>query len=306
LTLCQKQKAIKPLSESILKCLSYYDVFSYPLNAQEVFNSLDRNSTSVQEVEIALDRLRTNGRIDSYADYFGLQDIEKNVARRLKGNQLALEAMPLAKEWSSFISGFPYVRGVFLSGSLSKNFMEDDGDIDYFVVTTPGRLWLSRTLLVLYKKLFLFNSHKYFCVNYFVDTEHLEIEEKNLFTATELATLIPACGAETYIPFMDKNSWIKSYFPNFPKHEIGLINEVKNGAFKRTFEKLLNNPLGTMLDRLCMRLTVSFWKRKFTSFEKDRFDIALKSRPYVSKHHPNNYQQKVLAAFEERFSAAHV
>jgi len=194
---------------------------------------------------------------------------------------------------------------MFLSGSLSKNFMEVDGDIDYFVVTSPGRLWLSRTLLVLYKKLFLFNSHKYFCVNYFVDTEHLEIEEKNLFTATELATLIPACGPETYVPFMDQNSWVANYFPNFPKHEISSISAVKNGTLKRVFEKLLNNPIGTLLDRLCMRLTVGYWKRKFTSFEKDRFDIALKSRPYVSKHHPNNYQQKVLSAFEERFSAAH-
>lgn len=281
-------------------------MFAYPLKAQEIFYSLDRNSTTVGEVEATLGAMVDEGRLLQHEKFYGFGELESNVNRRLKGNRLALEAMPQARKWSRFISGFPYVKGVFLSGSISKNFMEEDGDIDYFVVTTPGRLWLSRTFLVLFKKLFLFNSHKYFCVNYFVDTEHLEIEEKNLFTATELVTLIPICGAETYGPFMDHNDWVKKHFPNFPPHESSTISAVKNGMFKRGIEACFNNPLGALLDRTCMKLTVGFWKRKFSAFEKDRFDIALKSRPYVSKHHPNNYQQKVLTAFEERFSAAQV
>ena len=46
--------------------------------------------------------------------------------------------------------------------------------------------------------------------NYFVDSQHLEIEEKNIFTATELATLIPACNKEIYNTLIDTNSWMKS------------------------------------------------------------------------------------------------
>jgi len=297
---------IKPLSASIVKCLSYYDVFSYPLNANEIFSSLDRNSTNVEEVTSALTRLVEDGRICHHKDFYGFGKLEGSVERRLKGNRLALEAMPNARKWSRFISGFPYVRGVFLSGSISKNVMEEDGDIDYFVVTTPGRLWLARTLLVLYKKLFLFNSHKYFCVNYFVDTNHMEIEEKNLFTATELVTLKPICGAENYAAFMEENHWVKEHFPNYPMYEKASIGDVKNGSIKRFIEGACNNGMGALLDKLCMKITVGFWKRKFNEFEKDRFDIALKSKPYVSKHHPNNYQQKVLTAFHERMAAAQV
>lgn len=281
-------------------------MFSYPLNPREIFNSLDRNSTNVNEVQSALTDLVAGGRLAYHKNFYGFGSIEENVTRRLEGNRLAIEAMPKARKWSRFISGFPYVRGVFLSGSISKNFMEEDGDIDYFVVTKPGRLWLSRTLLVLYKKLFLLNSHKYFCVNYFIDTEHLEIEEQNLFTATELVTLIPICGADNYVLFMDKNNWVRKHFPNFPAYETASILKVKNGPFKRIVEFCFNNPLGGIVDRFCMKMTVGFWKRKFNDFEKDRFDIALKSRSYVSKHHPNNYQQKVLTAFEKRFSAAQV
>ncbi|MEZ4965453.1 MAG: hypothetical protein R2791_09430 [Saprospiraceae bacterium] len=53
----------------------------------------------------------------------------------------------------------------------------------------------------------MLNSHKYFCVNYFVDTEHLEIEDKNLFTATETVTLLPLYGRDWYEGFYKALSW---------------------------------------------------------------------------------------------------
>ena len=79
---------------------------------------------------------------------------------------------------TKFISKFPYVRAILLSGSISKGYMDKDSDVDYFIITQPNRLWVTRLLLMLFKKIFLFNSRKVFCINYFVDSEKLEIEEK--------------------------------------------------------------------------------------------------------------------------------
>ena len=89
---------------------------------------------------------------------------------------------------------FPFTRAIMISGSLSKNYADEASDVDYFIIVKPGRLWIARTLLIIYKRIFLMNSKKYFCVNYFIDEDHLEIEEKNLFTAVELTTLIPIHG----------------------------------------------------------------------------------------------------------------
>ena len=33
------------------------------------------------------------------------------------------------------------------------------------------------------------------------------------------------------------------------------------------------------------------------------FEIAFKTRTYVSKHHPNNFQRKVLDRFEYRYNS---
>ena len=89
------------------------------------------------------------------------------------------------------IKRFPFVRAVFLSGELSKNISSDDGDIDFMIVTEKNRLWICRTLLTFFKKIFLFNQKKYLCINYFVDEEHLHLPKKNIFTATEIAHVKP-------------------------------------------------------------------------------------------------------------------
>ena len=215
-------------------------------------------------------------------------------------NQRAQQFLPKAHMMSRLMSKFPFVRAVFISGSLSKNVMPDGGDIDYFIVTQPGRLWIARTLLVLFKKLFLFNSHKYFCVNYFVDQNHLEIEEKNRFTATEIITLLPTYGQQYYQQFFAANTWAKKYYPCFPERAVTEIPVHQSGWVQQTGEFFFKEKTGDWVDRFFMKKTLNYWHRKFENFDKDKFAIALKSRPYVSKHHPLDFQTRVLAEYQNR------
>ena len=46
-----------------------------------------------------------------------------------------------------------------------------------------------------------------------------------------------------------------------------------------------------------MEKTINYWNRKFKNFDSNQFAIALKSRRYVSKHHPQNFQERVLRAY---------
>ncbi len=161
-----------------------------------------------------------------------MTDDEKYVHRRKKGNELAEKRLKTAKRVSGLISRFPFIRGILLSGSISKGFMEEDSDIDYFIITHPNRVWFSRLMLMLFKKLFFFNSKKIFCINYFVDSEKLEIEEKNIFTATEIVTLLPTYGKKIYDEFYEKNYWVKEFYPNYPKRETDKVLDRKDGIVK--------------------------------------------------------------------------
>ena len=149
---------------------------------------------------------------------------------------------------------------------------------------------------------FLLNSRRDFCVNYFLDTEHLTVEDRNRFTATEVVTLIPTYGNGTTEAFFERNAWAFKMFPDAPtpqSHEVAIGNARRKGILERS----LGGRLGDRLDSWCMQLTWYRWKRKFDHFDARTFELALRTRTYVSKHHPRNFQKRVLDGFHERIAA---
>ena len=289
-----------PTARAILHALLYFEVFSYPLTVEEVFRFSDCAGATIDEVREKLEDLERKGLVFQFGHFYQTQNNPAWEVRRLECNRRADRHLPIARHRARLIGGFPFIRGVFVSGSLSKHCMSADSDIDFFLVTEPGRLWLARTMLVFFKKIFLLNSHKYFCVNYFVDTSHLEIQEKNRFTATETVTLLPMYGQEWYAAFCAANGWAWEQYPNAAPRPAEGVPQHSRPFLKRLLEWILNGKMGDWLDSRFMRLTVGFWKKKFKHFDLDAFNIALKSRRYVSKHHPLHFQEKVLTTFERR------
>jgi hypothetical protein len=287
-----------PTESAVLQTLAYFAVFSHPLTVEEVFAYCSEETATETEILRSLEKLVEDGSAFQFGDFFQAQKDAAWVKNRLEYNRRAAEVWPIAQRMALLIGHFPFVRGVFVSGSLSKHCMRPDSDVDFFVVTASGRLWLARTLLILFKKIFLLNSHKYFCINYLVDVDHLEIEEKNLFTATESVTLLPMWGSEFYVAFCQKNAWAWQYYPHSPYRSTADVPAHARGFFKKGLEKVLAGKLGTWLDHKLQRLTVRFWKKKFRHLDNQQFELALKSRRRVSKHHPQHFQEKVLERFE--------
>ena len=229
-------KSITGLDDQILRTFLYFDIFNYPLKSEEVFKFLGVPALDKSIITLRLNSLRDQRIIFQFGELFSLKNDNSLIERRIKGNQNADEYLILARKTANFISKFPFVRAVLASGSLSKGYMDEKSDLDFFIVTAPNRLWIARTLLVLYRRVFLANSHKYFCVNYFVDEKHLEIEEKNLFTATELATVIPLYGSQQYESLQGVNSWLNEFFPNYTPRSIA-VSHIQNCHGLKKFPK---------------------------------------------------------------------
>jgi hypothetical protein len=292
-----------PLRRSILRTLAYYDIFSYPLTAEEIYINLGVNHISPVEIKSELEKLSSDNIVFCKDEFYQLKDDDKYIYRRSAGNKLAEKRLKTARRVSSFISRFPFIRGILLSGSISKGFMEEDADIDYFVITHPNRVWFSRFMLMVFKKIFLFNSKKNFCINYFVDTEHLEIEEKNIFTATEIVTLLPTFGVNIYEEFYNKNLWTRNFYPNFPMRDTKNILDRKNGIIKSLSEKILGNKIGDKFDDFAMALFERFNKTKYKDYDREDFKLAFKSSKNESKHHPKFFQRKVLQEFDHKLQS---
>jgi molybdopterin-biosynthesis enzyme MoeA-like protein len=291
------------LTKSVVNTLLYFDIFHYPLTTTEIFQYLQTNHVQESDVQTKLDSLVNDSVLFRLGNFYSPQNNPELEVRRVKGNNLADQYLSLARKRAKLISSFPFVRAVMISGSLSKGYMDEKSDFDFFIVTEKERLWIARTLLVMYKRIFLFNSHKYFCVNYFVDSSHLEIEEKNLFTATELATLIPIVDEGHYPALMTTNTWLATFFPNYSPRTLVDTLPLEQNKVKALLESLINLLFGKYWEKLFMYATLNRWKKKYKKqYDQPDFEVAFKSKEYVSKNHPNNYQRKVMELYKEKIS----
>ncbi|MEO4006800.1 MULTISPECIES: nucleotidyltransferase domain-containing protein [unclassified Flavobacterium] len=284
----------------ILKPILYFSIFNHPLQLEEVYSFSDHENRMDfdREIEQALQQ----GIITKTDRYYHTNLTTEHIHRRETGNRNAVKAMEKAQKKAQFISSwFPFVEAVAISGSLSKGYFDDNSDIDFFIISKPGYLWICRTCLVLYKKLFLFNSKKYFCVNYFITADNLEIEEKNRFTATEIVTLIPLYGKEKLIAFYESNQWVRSFFPNKTQTDSDSIRPIKKKKITAAFERFLSGSIGRRIEQLTFKTTFWFWKLKFERKLASEFSIAFKSSKRVSKHHPSNFQKKIIDALNQKY-----
>jgi predicted nucleotidyltransferase len=283
----------------VIRTLLYFDIFHYPLTLDEVVKFHPHKSDRTSIIN-AISLLRNKLVVFKLDGFYSLHPNNTFAQRRKAGNELAKKRLQTARKFSWLISKFPFVRAIMISGSLSKDYMETNSDIDYFIITEPGRLWLTRGLLALFKRFFLLNSHKFFCTNYLIDSQSLEIEEKNIYTAIETATLIPVYGKELYKKFANKNQWTKNHLPNMRGDREAFISE-NVSRVKKIIERMLSGSAGEKLDLYFMKVAIERWRRQFgNSFATKDFEIAFKSKRNVSKNHPRFFQKQILNHYQEK------
>lgn len=287
------------MKPSILKVLAYFDLFAYPVSAEEIQFFLDR-PVDKKLLSEDLQRLVQESYLFRQGDLFSLRNDPSLMLKRLEGNARAASLLKTARRISQFLYQFPFVRGISISGSLSKNYADENADIDFFIITKSGRLWLARTIMHMFKKLSFLTGHQHwFCMNYYVDEAALVIEEKNIFTAIELITLLPVCGGSVVETFFRSNDWASDYFPQYKLRTGGSI--AKDGWLKKFAEFSLDNRLGDRIDDYLCKLTSRRWsqkeKRHKLNIKGNR--MGLKTGKHFSKPNPVFFQEKILSLYKK-------
>lgn len=292
------------LQQHILNVLAYFDIFKYPLKTEEIRTFLAQQ-VNEEAIDNELKIMLAEKTIFKISNFYSLHNDLALAERRRKGNEKAALEMKNAIKAARILSRFPYVKGLAVSGSLSKNFSSEKTDIDFFIITTAGRLWIARTCMHLYKKFtFLTGKQKWFCMNYYIDEAGLEIEEKNIYTAIEVATLLPMQGRTTFNDFIGTNSWTKNYFPaKITNTET--VPEIKKGVLSRLIESLCNNSFGNWLDNRFMKITRQRWKKKEERNMKNDngFNIGMLVDKHYSKPNPGFFQNKVIEMYKAKLDS---
>jgi len=301
----QPTSASIELENSILKVLAWFDLFHYPLPPGEILFFLDRK-VSPEELRGSLQQLVNEKMIFLHEGCYSLENKPDLVVRRTGGNERAKHMLQTAQRVARLLYHFPYVRGVCISGSLSKNFADEKADIDLFIITRGNRLWIARTVMHLFKKLtYVCGRQHWFCMNYYIDDEALEIREQNYFTAIELITLMPVCGDAAIGQLFRENNWAANYFPHYTEKTPLREDTGKRYRVKRLLERMFNNRMGDRLDEYLLNLTTHRWKQK-----EDKYKLNVQGRrmgldtgKHYSKPNPSFFHKSILEKYQQKLEA---
>jgi hypothetical protein len=293
------------LEKNILKTIVYFDLFNYPLTAQQIFLFLPQNSVAYDEVKRTAEALVAKHELRKVQEYFLLSTQSDGIIeRRLNGERRAKRMMFIARMFSLLIKQFPFVRAIFLTGSLSKNVADSSSDIDFMIVTSPDRLWICRTLLTAFRRVFLFGSRKYFCTNYYVTENSYRHPRRNIYTALEVATTKVVWNETAFKEYQSRNDWIREFLPNIvAQPERGLLISSSRSLFQRFLEQLLNFFPLHQFNRALMESYRRHWKRKFSHVDGERFNTMFMISPDVSACWWNEHQESVLTRFQQTLSS---
>lgn len=288
------------ISDGTRSVLDYFGLFRHPLRPEEIhrFHPVKCAQTDVDE---SLITLVSAGFVNRFpGDLYACGGDSRWAEQRETGRRKALALLSSSPRYVKIIRAFPYVRAVAISGSLSKYAAGKEADIDYFIITAPGRLWIARTLLHLFKKLtFAAGLQHRFCMNYFIDETALEITDRNLYTAIELVTLIPAYNAALLDRLQKANAWTAEFLPNAgSSHDLSYLTTSGREPLKRALESFLELLRPDTLNRKLMSLTDRKWRKKWKrkGFPMEQYDEAFFTSLNVSKNHPANFRRQILEA----------
>jgi hypothetical protein len=285
------------IERAIVQAVAYADVFDYPLTADEVHRYLVGVPATRASVRTVLSTSRVLGDVLARSGrYFSLAGRQETVETRRARASTAEAYWRRAVRYGHTIGNLPFVRMVAVTGALAMDNVAD-GDIDYLVVTEPRRLWLCRALVVGLVRTAALRRVE-LCPNYFLSEKALVLEERNLFTAHEVAQMVPLTGVATYQRLRTLNRWTDSYLPNAgtrPRRVSPI--EPHPRRTRRILESALRSPLGSPLERWEMGRKV----RKLGQRGNGHTEAAF--GPDWCKGHFGDHGQLTLSRYDERLQA---
>lgn len=285
------------IERAIVQTVAYADVFDYPLTADEVHRYLVGVPASQGAIRAALSSGRLVPRLlVRRGRYYALAGREAAVETRRRRATISAIFWRRAIHYARLIANLPFVRMVAVTGALAMDNVADE-DIDYLVVTEPGRLWVCRALVVGLVKLAA-RGGVTLCPNYFLSERALVLRERNLFTAHEVAQMVPIAGLAIYQRLRELNRWTEHFLPNAggPPRRVDRF-EPKARRVRGLTEAALRTRLGAGLERWEMQRKV----KKLGQRGVGHVEVAFS--PDWCKGHYGDHGQRTLARYDERLVA---
>lgn len=191
----QEIKLDSPLEKAIVNVIAFFDLFDYPLTAYEIRENLNRSVALVDIFNLLGQR---SDLIEEKDGFYFLSGRSEIVMTRQKRYNYSYRKIKIARRFVRLFRLCPFVRIVAVANSLGQYNLRDGSDIDFFVITAPRRLWLSRLYCTGLAK--VLNSRPTvkikkdkICLSFYIAADHLDISDLRL------------SGADPYFDYWRRN-----------------------------------------------------------------------------------------------------
>ncbi len=228
------------LQRRVYKTFNYGKIFGY-----------QRNQSEIQQWLIS----PTKTDLSSYKKIKFPKISKRELSVKQEKNKISQNKKHLVATLISPLKYFPFILFIGLTGSVAANNAKIQDDLDIFIITSPGTLWIIRPFVLFYLSLLRVRRGRstdkksvknLVCPNLWLDVKNLPINknQQNLYTAHEVLLVVPLINKNhTYEKFIFQNSWVKKYLANAYKHKINSLSKVNGYISNNSF---LANPLNIL------------------------------------------------------------
>jgi hypothetical protein len=282
---------------AIARSVLYAALFDYPLTLAQLRGSLIESAQTPSEILAALERSAALRAIVEHRDgFFFPRGRHHIIAERRRRESRSRVFLAAHRRLLSLICALPFVRLVAVSGSLAHLNLEGGGDLDLFIVTRGRHVWSTTVAVLLLAK--ALRRRRTVCANFVIADTRMQLEQQDLFTASQIIHLKPLIGRNVLQLLIASNPFVAHYYPNFHSAERSAIlfrQAPAVGMFKRVVEIVCAVPWwgAEHLARSAYRAYLLRRSAGWRSPEQVRLE------PDCLKLHTQSHRHSVLERFEE-------
>ncbi len=303
-------KTNRSLRTEILKMIIFFDLFNSPLTSYEIWQHFNQQykfktiqQILKQETENfnSTEELSAQRIIQEKNGFYFLTGREEIIIIRRQRYNYFYRKLKIARRFTRFFSYLPFVQVVALANMLGSYNLRDGSDIDFFIITAPKRIWLSRLYCTGLAKLLNSRPNQRtkkdrICLSFYLSEEHLNLEDLHLtavdpyFDYWQSGLFLLFNRSEVYQQFLQSKS------KNLEKKEINslkltatrqqtVLDYLEQGAKKLQFlimpknlKLLMNNSDGVVVNDQVLKFYQHDRRQEFASRYAHKIQQLLETR----------------------------
>lgn len=255
------------LESSIIRTLAFFSNFKHPLTSTELYRWLWKppKITYSDFLDKLDNSILNNSSINRKDSFYFLSGNQGFVQIRQSRVKLAKKKLDIARKAVKKLRYIPFLDAVFVCNTLALGAVNEDSDIDFFLICQPDRVWLVRFFAnIILKSLGLRvgggQEKDKICLSFFISSDNLDLSQiqipqtPDIYLIYWIDQLIPLFDTSNiYQKIYESNEWIKEYLPNINKRKGSIYQkEVEYSKFSNLCsnigEKLWQGNYGNLID----------------------------------------------------------